>query len=47
VKILVLATHDPTIMESLCSRIVWLHHGEIREVGPFKEIYPKYLAAIG
>jgi ABC-type polysaccharide/polyol phosphate transport system ATPase subunit len=47
VKILVLATHDPTIMESLCDKIVWLHHGEIREAGPFKEIYPKYLAANG
>jgi ABC-type polysaccharide/polyol phosphate transport system ATPase subunit len=45
VKILVLATHDASIMESLCSKIVWLDHGEIREVGSFKDIYPKYLAA--
>ena len=45
VKILVLATHDESIMESLCSKIVWLDHGEIREVGSFSDIYPKYLAA--
>ena len=44
-KILVLAMHDESIMESLCSKLVWLDHGEIREVGSFKDIYPKYLAA--
>jgi len=32
-------------MESLCSKIVWLDHGEIREVGSLKDIYPKYLTA--
>ena len=47
VSILVLATHDSTIMESLCKDIVWLRRGEIQEVGPFHKTYPKYLKSIG
>jgi ABC-type polysaccharide/polyol phosphate transport system ATPase subunit len=46
VKILVVATHDSGIMESLCNKIVWLEHGEVRKIGPFAEVYPEYLAAI-
>ena len=45
VKILVVATHDSGIMESLCNKIVWLEHGEVRKIGPFTEVYPDYLAA--
>jgi ABC-type polysaccharide/polyol phosphate transport system ATPase subunit len=45
VKILVVATHDSGIMESLCNKIVWLEHGEVRKIGPFAEVYPEYLAA--
>jgi len=45
VKILVLATHDANIMKSLCNKIVWLHHGEIRQIGPFDQVLPKYLVA--
>lgn len=45
VKILVLATHDAEIMKSLCNKIIWLDHGEIRQIGTFDEVYPSYLAA--
>ena len=45
VKILVLATHDGGIMKSLCTKIVWLEHGEVRKIGSFDEVYPEYLAA--
>ena len=45
VKILVVATHDSSIMESLCNKIVWLEQGEVRKIGPFTEVYPDYLAA--
>ena len=45
VKILVVATHDSSIMESLCNKIAWLEHGEVRKIGPFTEVYPDYLAA--
>jgi ABC-type polysaccharide/polyol phosphate transport system ATPase subunit len=45
VKILVLATHDTSIMRSLCNKIVWLDHGEVRRIGSFEEVYPDYLEA--
>ncbi len=45
VKILVLATHDAGIMKSLCTRLVWVHHGEVRMIGSFDEVYPTYLEA--
>lgn len=45
VKILVLATHDAGIMQSLCNKVVWLDHGEVRKVGSYDEVYPEYLAA--
>jgi ABC-type polysaccharide/polyol phosphate transport system ATPase subunit len=44
VKILVLATHDAAIMQSLCSKLIWLDHGQIRKVGSFEDVYPLYLA---
>lgn len=44
VKILVVATHSTEIMQSLCNKIVWLDHGEVRKIGTFDEIYPNYLA---
>ena len=44
VKILVLATHDAAIMRSLCNKLVWLDHGQIRKVGSFEDVYPLYLA---
>ena len=44
VKILVLSTHDSKIMKSLCNKIVWLHQGEIRQIGTFDQVYPSYLA---
>ncbi|MBX9589375.1 MAG: ABC transporter ATP-binding protein [Hyphomonadaceae bacterium] len=44
VKILVLATHNALIMQSLCNKLVWLDHGQIRKTGSFDEVYPLYLA---
>jgi ABC-2 type transport system ATP-binding protein len=44
-KILVLATHGVGIMQSLCNKVVWLDHGEVRKVGSFEEVHPLYLAA--
>ena len=44
-KIMVVASHDPGIIKSLCSKVVWLHHGEVQNVGGFDEVYPMYLTA--
>ena len=45
-KILVLATHDPQIMQKFCRRVIWMHHGEIRKIGSFEDVYPEYKAMI-
>jgi ABC-type polysaccharide/polyol phosphate transport system ATPase subunit len=37
-----LVTHDSGTVESLCSRAVWLDHGEIKAMGPAKEIVILY-----
>lgn len=47
VKILVLATHDPGIMQRFCTELIWLERGEVARRGSFDEVYPAYLAAAG
>jgi ABC-2 type transport system ATP-binding protein len=37
-----LVTHDSGTVESLCSRAVWLDHGEIKAIGPSKEVVALY-----
>jgi len=45
VKILVLATHDASIMQSMCNKIIWLDRGQVRKSGSFDDVYPLYLEA--
>lgn len=45
VSIIVVATHDAAVLKGFCNRLIWLDRGEIRGVGRFDEIYPKYVAA--
>jgi ABC-type polysaccharide/polyol phosphate transport system ATPase subunit len=45
-KILVLATHDTKIMNTLCNKVMWLDHGEIRHVGNINDIMPIYQQSI-
>jgi ABC-type polysaccharide/polyol phosphate transport system ATPase subunit len=37
-----LVTHDSSTVESLCARAVWLDHGQVRAIGPAKEIVDLY-----
>ncbi len=39
---ILLVTHDSGSVESLCSRAVWLDHGEIKAIGPSKEVVALY-----
>ena len=45
VSIIVVATHDATVMRGFCNRLIWLDRGEIRGIGRFDEIYQSYVAA--
>jgi ABC-type polysaccharide/polyol phosphate transport system ATPase subunit len=37
-----LVTHDSSTVETLCSRAVWMDHGQIKAIGPSKEIVALY-----
>jgi ABC-type polysaccharide/polyol phosphate transport system ATPase subunit len=37
-----IVTHDSNVVESLCSRAVWLDHGQIKAVGPAQDVVALY-----
>jgi ABC-type polysaccharide/polyol phosphate transport system, ATPase component len=37
-----LVTHDSVTVETLCSRAIWLDHGQIKAMGPAKEVVARY-----
>lgn len=37
-----LVTHDSTTVETFCTRAVWMDHGQIKAVGPAKEVVSLY-----
>ena len=37
-----LVSHDLASIESVCSRAVWLHAGEVRHDGPTREVLGDY-----
>jgi lipopolysaccharide transport system ATP-binding protein len=45
--VVVAAGHDHPMLSSLCTRAIWLEDGRIRAEGPFNEVQPEYLAAVG
>jgi lipopolysaccharide transport system ATP-binding protein len=40
---LIFVSHDMGSVINLCERAVWLHHGQLRQMGPSKEIAEAYL----
>ena len=45
-EILVLSTHDATVMRAWCSRVIWLDQGRVREDGPADIVLDNYMAAM-
>jgi lipopolysaccharide transport system ATP-binding protein len=41
-KILVIATHSRELVESVCTRAIWLEHGQIKMDGPVSEVVLAY-----
>jgi lipopolysaccharide transport system ATP-binding protein len=37
-----IVTHDSNMVENLCSRAIWMDHGEIKAIGPANEIVALY-----
>jgi ABC-type polysaccharide/polyol phosphate transport system ATPase subunit len=43
-KMLVCVSHVPRILEDLCDRLVWIHHGHLVRDGEFDPVSAEYLA---
>jgi ABC-type polysaccharide/polyol phosphate transport system ATPase subunit len=41
-NILALASHDMTILERICNKVLWLDHGTIKQFGPAEEVLEAY-----
>jgi ABC-type polysaccharide/polyol phosphate transport system ATPase subunit len=41
-NILALASHDMTIIESICNKVLWLDHGVIKQFGPPDAVLEEY-----
>lgn len=43
-KIMIMVSHDPLLIKSLCNRVIWLDHGKLVADGSPDEIVERYLA---
>lgn len=41
-EILVIASHNKSLIEQTCNKVVWLEHGVVKKAGPVKEITQQY-----
>lgn len=41
-EILVIASHNKSLIEQTCNQVVWLEHGVVKKAGPVKEITQQY-----
>lgn len=41
--IVVLATHDLSLIERVCTRVIWLNRGEVARDGPAKVVVPQFV----
>lgn len=45
-KVVIMVSHDMSIIERFCNRAVWLRDGQLTADGPPGEVIPRYLAAM-
>jgi lipopolysaccharide transport system ATP-binding protein len=41
-KILVIASHSRDMIEKICTRVIWLEHGQVKMDGPAKQVTEAY-----
>jgi ABC-type polysaccharide/polyol phosphate transport system ATPase subunit len=46
-KILILASHDQSIIRDPCNKALWLEHGTVKIVGPAEDVVKQYLESVG
>jgi homopolymeric O-antigen transport system ATP-binding protein len=45
--VVIASGHDHEMLGRLCTRAIWMEGGKVRQSGPFDEVQPRYLAAVG
>ena len=45
-NILVVVSHDTHLLSTLCTRVIWMDHGKVREDGATEEVLRNYLNAM-
>lgn len=45
-KILVLASHQLNLIQEVCTRVLWMEHGEMRLIGPAEQVISAYKTAM-
>ena len=46
-NILALASHDMTVIQRICNKVVWLEHGTIKQFGPPEDVVQAYESVYG
>lgn len=41
-RTVVIVSHNISTLSSLCSRVMWMHDGEIKKIGPTDEVLEEY-----
>ena len=44
-NIIIMASHDPVILQHLCNKALWIDQGQIRKAGPVSEVVDAYIKA--
>ena len=44
-NIIIMASHDPSILERLCNKAIWVDHGRIVQAGSVEDVLRDYHAA--
>ena len=44
-NILVVVSHDVDLLERICTRVIWMDHGRVKEDGPAKDVLAQYRAS--
>jgi len=46
-NIMVVVSHDTSLLSKLCTRVIWMDHGKVKEDGPASDVLNHYLASVG
>lgn len=45
-ELIVMVSHDLQSLATLCERGIWMHHGQVRQAGPIKDVIAAYTESV-